>query len=184
MTTLASTIKRMSRKTTRWYHLILDFLVDLWDDYPGHWFFLVKTWYTNFMFFFPHIRDMRSWDYSFNINLFVHSLRYTANGLKNGHSLLCDRYYRRCLTAAGLLDRAYHFEAYNDKSYRNWLKRNPRSFVKLDNGNSKLVINHKDSVEYSDKMSKIIHKRLENQEKQMKKEAWEYVHKHIEYFWD
>lgn len=175
----------MQRTEERWFHVVLDWTVDLWHAGPQYWWFLLTIWCKNTKFLFKHIINMRPWDSSFNIDLFVHSLEYTAHGLKNGHSILSERLYRRCLTAAGLLDRAYHFEVYNDKSYMNWFKRNPRSFVKLDNSRySQLVSTSKDPVEYSDNMYKIIHRRLDKQEKRMKKEAWEYLHKYIEHCWD
>lgn len=142
------------------------------------------------------IRHLYSWegfDQTYSIDLFVEALHNLGKGLLkwNNHvnSIQCGR---RCLTASAMLKKAYNFEAWNDKSYHNWADNNKTWWRKLNKkGLSQLMTNHHkenamamDKAEYSDKMWKIIHKRQQKTKSTMKAEAWKYIHKHIESFWD
>lgn len=145
----------------------------------------VKYWYVNFKFFLPHIIKMRDWDSGYQIRLFASSLKYLANGIKQqGHLKQCDRIYKRCLIASELLTKAYNFEPWTDTSYRYQSDRNPIVFKPLDNGHTELTHEYAVSKNYYSKMSKVINKRLNNQERNLKKDAWGYINKYIEYFWD
>ncbi len=158
--------------------------IDLYYDYPHHWIWTIKQTLKNLRFFMPHIINMRPWDYSYQITLFADSLEYLAKGLKDGHALSAEKQYRRAMTAAGKLRKAYSYGSWDDKSYRNWTNRNPMVFTDLGDGFTSLSSNPKDGEEYSDKMYKIIRNRQEKEEAGLKKVAWEYLHKHIEHWWN
>ncbi len=160
------------------------FFIDLYYDYPHHYTYLIKTYYLNFKFFLPHIINMRNWDSSYQINLFCDSLEYLAEGLKNGHCLHSKTQYRRCLFAAKQLRKAYADKSYNDKSYVALSKANPIRWVQLKNGNSQIVHDYKKTEEHYTKMFKIIKKRTSATEEKAKTEAWAYINKHIESWWD
>ncbi len=161
------------------------FFLDIWYDYPYIWYNQLTCIFTNFKFFLPHIIHMRNWDNSYQITLFCDSLNYLAEGLKNGHHLNAEKQYKRCLFASAQLYRAYDAHVINDKSYQKLSKNNPIKFVTLKSGHS--LMTHDYGIrgeEYYSKMFKLIHKRQEKVIEQNKKEAWEYINKHIESFWE
>jgi len=88
------------------------------------------------------------------------------------------------MTAAKQLRKAYADEGYNDKSYRYLSKKNPIRFVKLKSGNSQMTHDYSKTEEYYTKMFKVINKRIADNEKKAKLEAWLYINKYIQHFWD
>jgi hypothetical protein len=96
--------------------------------------------------------------------------------------------YKRCLFASELLRRAYCENEFDDISYKNWRKNNKIVFNKINEGVYKDAFEmgyiRKYPEEYSERMYKVITKRLKATSKNRKKEAWEYIHKHIESWWD
>ncbi len=161
------------------------FAIDLWYDYPYVWIYNIRAIYCNLCFFMPHIRHMRDWDSSYQISLFCDSLEYLANGLRRHDNCLhSQRHYRRCLFAAKRLRNAYDDRSYNDKSYVSLSKKNPIRFVKIDNGMSQMTHDYSNTKEYYNKMFKVIHKRTEAAMKAEKADAWAYINKHIQSWWD
>ncbi len=171
-------IKRMSR--TMYY-----FMTDLYYDYPHHWYYIAKHFCRNVKFFWPHILGMKDFDSSYQIDLFCDSLEYLARGLKRWDNCVgSDRNYKRCMTAAKQLRKAYADEGHNDKSYRYLSKKNPIRFVKLNNGHSQMTHDYSKTEEYYTKMFKVINKRIADNEKKAKLEAWTYIYKYIQHWWE
>lgn len=142
-----------------------------------------------------HLYSWADFDQVFSINLFVDALHNLGKGLlrwdNHTNALKCGR---RCLAASAMLKKAYSFEAYNDKSYQNWSSRNKLWWKKLrgtKQGLSQMMTDHlkdnamgMDKEEYSSKMWKLIHERQKPVEAAMKKDAWDFIHKYIEHWWD
>lgn len=142
-----------------------------------------------------HLYSWADFDQAYSINLFVDALHNLGKGLlrwNNHTNALKDG--RRCLAAAGMLKKAYNYKSYDDKSYINWQKNNSIWWKKLKGtkcGLMQMVTEHPsenamgmDKEVYSDKMWKLIHKRQTKVEEEMKKEAWEFIHKYISHWWD
>lgn len=160
-------------------------LGDLWYNYPHLWIYRTRTIYRNFKFFWPHIINYRNWDSHYTITLLCDSLDDLAKGIKDGCHVNAEKCYRRCKTAAGMLRNAYDDVGFlKDKSYMYLWKKNRPKFEKLDNGYSVLTREYGNTEEYYNKMYKLISDRLTKVEKERKKEAWEYLHKYVEQFWD
>ena len=173
-----SNIKVLSR-TIRY------FVTDLYYDYPHKLYCNIKCLYRNVVFFWPHIRNYRDFDYRYSLDLFCDSLEHLAHGLKRWDNCLSsERNYKRCLFAAKQLRSAYADEGYNDKSYRSLSNLNPIKWTPLDNGMTQMGHDYSVSEEYYTKMFKVITKRTNNSEKEAKERAWAYVHKYIQTWWD
>ncbi len=171
-------LKRLSR-------FIYYFMTDLYYDYPHSWYYTAKHFLRNVKFFWPHILKMKDFDSHYQIQLFCDSLEYLARGLKRWDNCISsDTNYKRCMTAAKQLRKAYADEGYNDKSYVALSKANPIRWVKLNSGNSQMTHDYKKTEEYYSKMFKVINKRIQDSEKRAKEEAWLYIHKHIQHWWD
>ena len=168
------------------YVSVVYFFKDIWYDYPSVWISNVKYIIRNFKLLYPHIVHMRDWDQSYQLNLFCDSLEYLAQGLKRHNNCVHSlRNSRRCLFAAKRLRSAYDDRTYLDKSYRRLTENNPIKFVKLKNGMSRMTHDYgTKGEEYYSKMFKLIHKRQDAIIKEEKKQAWLYLHKHFESFWD
>jgi hypothetical protein len=161
------------------------YILELYYDYIKQPYFTVKHFFRNVRFFWPHILHMKDFDSHYQIQLFCDSLEYLARGLKRwNHCVGSDRNYKRCMTASKQLRKAYADESYKDKSYRALSNANPVRFVKLGNGFSQMTHDYKKTEEYYTKMFKVINKRTSEAEKRAKKEAWDYIHKYIQSFWD
>lgn len=139
-----------------------------------------------------HLYSWADFDHCFSVNLFIDALYNLGRCLLrwNNHTntLKCGR---RCLVASKMLEKAYNSHVTEDKSYENWSNRHKYRWVPLKNGMSQLVTDHlhdnamgMDREEYSNKMWKIIHNREKKVEAARKKEAWEFIHKYLESFWD
>ncbi len=168
-----------------YYYKVIDFIDYRISSPITHLMCKLRYIYKNIKFFMPHIIKMRDWDSSYQIELFADSLEYLAKGLKrHNHLVNSIKYYRRCMTAAGQLRRAYNFESYRDKSYRQLSDNNPIRFIRCG-GYSQMTHDYSaKGKEYYEKMYKLINKRLTKKEKEAKQEAWAYIAKHIECFWD
>ncbi len=174
--------KGLKRLSSFMYYMI----TDLYYDYPHNWYCVVKHYIRNIKFFWPHIKGMKDFDSHYQLELFCDSLEYLARGLKRWDNCVgSDRNYKRCMTAAKQLRKAYADEGYNDKSYRALSKRNPIRFVSLGkNKGSTMTHDYAKTEEYYTKMSKLINKRIQTTEEKAKKEAWAYIHKYIQQWWD
>lgn len=150
-----------------------------------NFYYKVKCFYYNLKWMLPQAWKFRSWDYSFNIELFSTSLEQTGNTIINtGNSINSRKIGRRALFAAYRLRKAYEYSVVDDKSYM-YLSRNNRVvFNRTSSGYSVLNRDYKHSQEFYNKLYKVIDKRITKIEKSNKKEAWEYIHKYIEGWWD
>ena len=177
--------KKKSNAIVKVFRIAIYFFKDLWYDYPYVWLRNLNNIITNIKFFWPHISTYRDFDSSYSIDLFCDSLEHLSKGLKrHDHCVLSERNARRCLRAAKQLRKAYAYQSYHDKSYQSLAKNNPFKFNKLDNGYSTMTHEYSVSEEYYTKMFEIVRKRTKNIEQDNKKEAWLYIHKHIQHWWD
>lgn len=137
-----------------------------------------KSFTINLPFFLKMAWKFRPWDYNYNITLFVKSLEVTAKNIKENDIFIgSQRVYRRAMTAAGLLDRAYNRDISKSQSY--FLK-----VIYREDGLLKKSDKYLKRKEFYDKLYEISNKRAKEVEEQAKKEAWEYINKYIEHFWD
>lgn len=161
------------------------FVTDLYYDYPHQLYRNIRNLYRNVVFFWPHIRNYRDFDYHYSLELFCDSLEHLAHGLKRwGNCLHSDRHYKRCLFAARQLRNAYADEGFKDKSYKALSKANPIKWIPLKNGMSQMTHDYNKGEEYYTKMFKLINARTMKAEKEAKEKAWAYIHKHIQHWWD
>ena len=160
--------------------------IDLYHTYPFSWWCNTRYFFSNLKFFWPHIVGFRDFDHHYTMELFCDSLERLAHGLKRWDN--CTRSetnYRRCLFAARNLRKAYAEESYKDKSYMSLSKKNPIKWVPMgNNGYTQMTHDYSVSEEYYRKMFDVIHKRQQKSEARSKKEAWAYIHKHYESWWD
>lgn len=161
------------------------FVTDLYYDYPHTLYCNIRNIYRNVVFFWPHILKYRDFDYHYSVELFCDSLEHLAHGLKRWDNCVgSDRNYRRCMTAAKQLRKAYADESSQDKSYMALAKVNPIKWIPLKGGMSQMAHDYKKTEDYYSKMFKVINKRTQTSEAALKKEAWEYIHKYIQHWWD
>lgn len=198
MSTLGYKLKRILREAdemtgkvpqehlvVRGLRCVLYIVQELWYNHPYIWWNRMTYIWKNLKFFWPHIIKMRDFDSSYQLELFCDSLEYLARGLKSYNNCAgSERNYRRCLFAAKQLRKAYNYKGYMDKSYQALSTANPIRFEKLESGCSLLVHDYKTTEEYYDKMWTVIHKRIDKTEAEAKKDAWAYINKHLNSWWD
>lgn len=131
----------------------------------------------------------REYDYCYTIEELADNLERIGKAMRIGHHTNSEQSYRKAVRAAWQLRKAYNYSCVEDTSYKAWNAANPISFEEIqygeDKGSYKVMTRHsRKGKDYSDKMWKVIHRRTEAIEKAKKKEAWEYIHKHIESFWE
>ncbi len=176
---------------TPWYEHTLSFVEELWHSglVKCRW-YDVRYFIRNLPHFLKQAWVWRGFDHAYTIESFCENLELLAKGLaSHGNCTLSERNYKRCLTAAAQLRKAYADDfIFTDKSYINWAKNNNIYFEKLDEENPASLYIMKTArkypLEYSQKMQHIIQKRQKKQDATRKKEAWAYIHKHIEMWWD
>lgn len=139
-----------------------------------------------------HLYSWADFDHSYSINLFIDALHNLGKGLKrwNNH-VNADKCYKRCMAAAAMLKKAYNYHAWEDASYKNHMKRTAHRWGKFRKGLSQMHSDHlydnamgMPREEYETKMFHVIHKRQKREEEHMRQEAWAFIHKHIESWWD
>jgi hypothetical protein len=135
-----------------------------------------------------HLVGWADFDQQFTITLFCDALKALALGLKRwDNCTMSDRNYKRCLHASEKLRKAYDAHTCDDKSYQRLSDANPIKWGKIK-GQPKFMQMYHDyspkGQDYHDKMWKLINKRTEKVIADNKKEAWEFIHKYIEHFWD
>lgn len=141
-----------------------------------------------------HLYSWADFDHFFSVNLFVDALYNLGKGLLRWDNCKTSvKNGRRCLAAAGMLKKAYTTAIWDDKSYRNWINNRRISWKTLPGtgGMSQMITKHlkenamdMDKKEYSDKMWRLINDRHKKIEGERKAEAWAFIHKYIEHFWD
>lgn len=167
------------------YLAVTYYIKDLWYDYPYVLWCNLLALIKNFKFFWPHMKNMRDFSYNYQITLFCDSLEYLAKGLKRAnHCVSSEKNYRRCLFAARQLRNAYN-EGGVSKSYQRLSEANPIKWVPLENGMVQMCHDYSPrGEEYYIKMFKLIVKKEAEISKARKQDAWDYLNKHIESFWD
>lgn len=134
----------------------------------------VKYFCANLPFFIKQAWKWRSWDYTYQIELFADALERSARSIKrNDNHVGADKTHRRAMTASGMLRKAYLDQEFDKSLLQHLQKRNP-------------LITRRDATnpEQEAKMFRIIRNRVDAWEKQRKDDAWKYVNKHIQKFWD
>lgn len=159
-----------------------DALMEKIDDiiyYRPDWYYKVRAFLHNLPKFIALAWNYRSWDSVYSVNVFIELLEDNALSCKNGHCTRSERLYRRGMTAAGLLHKAYDYNLCDDKASMYLHKKYP---YKLESGKGFLRGFEKGSI--PDKMDAIADKRIARLSKSLKKEAWEYVNKYVDHLWD
>ncbi len=143
------------------------------------WYYSLKAFFSNLPMFVRFAWRYRSWDYIYNVEVFVTLIENTGKTLrKHGNALNSEKYARRAFTAAGLLRKAY-LEGYNDKTLLYLNRKNPYT---LEGCSFKRTV--KTEARIYEGMVKIAREREMRVEQEMKADAWVYIHKYLEYFWD
>lgn len=136
----------------------------------------VKYFFINLPFFVKQAWKWRSWDYTYQIELFADALERSARSIKhNDNHVGADKTYRRAMTAVGMLRKAYINPEFDKSLWAYLVKTSPLY---------KNVSYDKHSKEWYNKLSDVIRKRADAWEKQRKDDAWKYVNKHIQKIWD
>lgn len=152
-----------------WFDVILDLLK----------YYEIKNFFGNLSWMLKAAWDFKPWDYTYNITLFAKSLEITGKTMINyGHGENNLIQGRRAIWAGKQLLRAYDYSEFSDASFRYVWSKLDYSFT---NG---LKRTYNGDPSMLEKMERHIHKRILKTQKQMKKEAWEYIHKYIETWWD
>lgn len=141
-------------------------------------YYKINNFFHNLPMFVVFSWRYRSWDYSYNVEIFVKLLERTGKSLRHhGWSVQSEKCARRCFTAAGLLRKAY-LDQDVDNTLWYLMEQNPISF-----GNRQLKRAYKNRKIY-DGMYNAADKRITKASKELKQEAWQYLNKYIEHFWD
>ncbi len=189
---IKSTAQKAHRYAKKTYiDIRIEVELDKWDDFNS----LKKRLNINLPWMADHICQWGDYDHAYSIQLFVDSLQALGRGLLRWNNVVGSlRNGRRALTAAGMLKRAYEYESWEDASYKNWSARNRhihvpikikgQRFYEMQTLHDYSNAMNMDREKYADKMWKIIHNRQKIVEAQMKIDAWTYIQKHIESFWD
>ena len=170
--------------TTRFYHKIVDSYFEWWDHSSlSDTYYNVKNFLLNVPMFLKMAYNYRSWDYSYTLNILVSLLKDNAKACKNGHSVNAENTYRRGMTAAGLIEKAYNRDV--DRSMAYLLRKNPVIWSdKSESGYIEMKTGYLKNQALYDKMYEVARKRDDTAEAQAKKEAWQYLNKYIEHLWD
>lgn len=148
--------------------------------------FKIKQTYYNLRYFIPTVIEMRDFDSHYTVVMLVKSLEYLAQGLKEDTvHVNARKCYRRCMTAAGKFRKAYNDTGHIDASLRRLFMSNTMDFRDVP-GKRYMELHTEYSSkgrEYYEKMFKIINKRIRKSEAELQKDAWNYLHKHINSFW-
>ena len=179
---LANT-KRDVEGGTKWYNAIGDNLWFYLDNCALNTFYYnCKAFVRNLYIFIGLAWMWRPWDYHYTITALIVLLKKQAKCLKdNDNHLGSQKTARRCYTAAGLLDKAYNWEV--DKSLIYLMNKNPWYTIKRK-ACYEMKTRYITDKKIYDGMYKVARERSNKAEAAAKKEAWEYLHKYIEHFWN
>lgn len=196
MTKLSRILYRLS-KELKGYELTkyerLQLLIDVVVDWVGDktHYYEVKAFFLNLPHFIRQAWYWRGFDSHYTIIALVENLEELARQLQKSNTHVGGiKAARRCKFAAHLLNNAYNNHNLPiDKSYQLWSKHNPVLWDEPTEVGKRLRCvrlkhRYKYGEEYAHKMFKIITKRTKIIEEYRKKEAWSYIHKYIEHWWD
>lgn len=183
MSSMLSRLKRDLKGGTKWYHAIYDNLWFYWSHCALNTFYYnCKAFVRNLSLFIRLAWGWRPWDSHYTITVLVRLLKAQAPCLKNGLNVRREEVYRRCMTAAGKLDKAYNRDI--DKTVLYLMDKNPWYIVKYSPGMYQMKTQYVTDKRIYSGMYEVARKRSDKAEAEAKKEAWEYLHKYIEHFWD
>ncbi len=160
---------------TKWESFI-DWLDEIIHARPD-WWWAVRNFINNIPLFLGLAWRYRRWDSHYSIVVFTRLLEENARCCRRGHNVAAEKVYRRAMTAAGMLDRAYNYGFTDDKAYMYLARKYPWNFE------NRQISRPYESGSLPDKLSTFALKRAEKTEKQMKLEAWMYVNKYSSHFW-
>lgn len=150
----------------------------------------IKAFCKNLPHFIKQAWYWRDFDSSYSTECFARNLERLGDGLAlHDRHIMSKKSAVRCKVAANKLRKAYSGDyKINDVSYNNWTKNNKIYFNLIIDGEhkgmSEMKYKRKYPEDYSEKMYKVIQKRIAAIEKADKQEAWVYIHKYIGGFWD
>lgn len=164
-----------SKGTARWYHYIYHRLLDT-VEYRPTWWIRARHFLRVLPIFVRLARNWRPWDYQYTIEVLCELLKEQAKYMGEKDTFIgSKKAARRAYTAAGLLDRAYSESMDPTMSY-------------VINIMYKRGFNHSDKYlknkDLYDRLYQTANKRCKEEEARAKREAWEYLNKYIEHFWD
>ncbi len=180
MSKLTRILSRILKDETKTKYSVWDKVMMYYDDVFSmpDWYYNVLNYIRNFNKFNKLAWNWRDWDASYSITVFTGLLVAHAHVFKDGHLANSKKYYRRCLTAAALLSRAYSYSCLKDKGYMYLHRKYPYEFI------GRQIVHSTGSNPYAERLMSMASKRVDAKEKAMKIEAWAYIHRYIDYFWD
>lgn len=145
----------------------------------------VASFFRNIPFFLKMAWKFRSWDSTYNIELFAESLKLTANKIKkNNHTSDTKQVYRRTITMVGMLRKAY-LENSVDKTQLYLMNKNGYKFTKHSScGYYSMDREYVTDKRIYEGMYKASMEREKVAQAQKEKEVWAYIGKYIKYIWD
>lgn len=180
MSYLVRSLKRSLKKETKISKLIDDVDYYLHNNTLYSFYCKLKCFLINLKWMIPAAWKFRWWDSHFNVDLFCKSLEITGhNIIKYGNSTVSVKEGRRAIFAAHKLRKSYEYSWTDDKSAMYLFKENPITLK-----NNKLHHEYKQSKEFYNKLYKVMRNRVEKIQAQNKKEAWDYIYKYIDHWWD
>lgn len=182
--TIAS-MKRDLDNTPSWIQDKIDDLDSWWRRTWVHTqYYNVNNFIRNLKMFLPMAWNWRCWDSHYSIEAFCKMLEAQAKMIGENDSFVgSKKASRRCYAGAGYLRKAYNHDVDRTRMYL-FLK-NPFKFRKVPNSNmSEMIHDENTSKKIYDALMKLSSDRQDKEEKELKKHAWEYMHKHIESWWD
>lgn len=158
-------------------------MIEYWNNLVyelKHYYYNCKHFFLNIIKFRKELSEYRSWDYGYSIMMFTKSLDDIGNNMIK-HSPLVNgvKYGRRAKRAAIYLRKAYDGET--SEAWGRICDKETYDFIDIPNTDlCKMVVRNPVDKRWKDKVVKD----MREQEVRDKKEAWAYVSKHIERFWD
>ena len=158
--------------------------LDLWEGSPINTFYYnVKGFAKNLKTFLRFAWCWRPWDSQYTIDLLVELLKMQAKAMKNNdRHINTQKTVRRCYTAAGKLEKAYGRPMDRTLSYL--VRKNPSDFRPVSGNTYMFVQSYTTNKRIYDGMYTAAETRARQEEAAAKTEAWQYLNKYIEHFWD
>jgi len=164
------------RLKDRWLHSRLRRVLETY-------YYNVENFLRNLPLFIKMAWRWRSWDYIYTINSLCAMLEQSAKMTrKNSHHQGAEKTYRRQLTAAGLIRKAYDDKTDATISYL--IKKNHHFFKRISPNLLELCQKEVTCPRIYDGMYSVAQKRSSDAEQKRKDEAWFYLKKYLENFWD
>lgn len=171
-------------------HITIEYDLDE-DKWYGKDEMAVRLQYTS-SWLLKHLCIWADFDHCYSMELFIDSLKALSTGLLRWNNCITSkRNGHRCLTAARQLEIAYADDSCIAKNYQNWSKRYKIGWKSYKGGFVEIIRTElcsnameMDAKEYSNKMWHLIYNKRKILEKTRKDEAWAYLRKYLEHFWD